>query len=102
VEVYWTDTAISHLDSIYSYIARDSQQYALRTVDRITQRSILISEHPFSGRMVPEISIPQIREVIEGPYRIVYYIKSEQIDVLAVIHGAENFPWHKISDAPGE
>ena len=34
-----------------------------------------------------------IREVIEGPYRIIYYIKSNQIDVLAVIHGTENFPW---------
>jgi len=30
----------------------------------------------------------QIREVIEGPYRIIYYIKTDQIDILAVIHGA--------------
>jgi plasmid stabilization system protein ParE len=26
--------------------------------------------------------------VIEGPYRIIYYIRPDQIDVLAVIHGA--------------
>jgi addiction module RelE/StbE family toxin len=98
MDVQWTDTAAAHLDGIYAYIARDSERYALRTVDRITQRSIQIAEYPLSGRMVPEISIEQIREVIEGPYRIVYYIKPDQIDVLAVIHGAENFPWHKISD----
>jgi plasmid stabilization system protein ParE len=38
--------------------------------------------------MVPEFEDKLIREVIEGPYRIIYYIKPEQIDVLAVIHGA--------------
>jgi plasmid stabilization system protein ParE len=32
----------------------------------------------------------QIREVIEGPYRIIYHIKPDQIDVLAIIHGAMN------------
>jgi toxin ParE1/3/4 len=31
----------------------------------------------------------QIREVIEGPYRIIYYVKPDQIDVLAVLHGAQ-------------
>ena len=97
MKVYWTDTAQTHLDNIHNYIARDSIQYAKRTVDRITRRSIQISDFPLSGRKVPEISIDQIREVIEGPYRIIYYIKSDQIDVLAVIHGAENFPWYKIS-----
>jgi toxin ParE1/3/4 len=94
MNVYWTDTARAHLDTIYSYIARDSTLYAKRTIDRLTKRSIQISEFPLSGRKVPEMSINRIREIIEGPYRIIYYIKSDRIDVLAVIHGAENFPWH--------
>jgi plasmid stabilization system protein ParE len=57
-------------------------------VDRLTRRSQQIAEFPFSGRRVPEYDIDQIREVIEGPYRIIYHIKPDQIDVLAVIHGA--------------
>ena len=32
----------------------------------------------------------QVREVIEGSYRIIYYIKPDQIDVLAVIHAARD------------
>ncbi|WP_408645329.1 hypothetical protein [Thioalkalivibrio paradoxus] len=32
----------------------------------------------------------QIREVFSGPFRIIYYINADQIDVLAVIHGAMN------------
>ncbi|MGA1826246.1 MAG: type II toxin-antitoxin system RelE/ParE family toxin, partial [bacterium] len=53
-------------------------------------RSQQISDYPLSGRRVPEYNIDQIREVIEGSYRIIYYIKPNQIDVLAVIHGAMN------------
>jgi len=34
--------------------------------------------------------LEQIREVIEGPYRIIYHIKADQIDVLAIVHGARN------------
>ncbi|MCF2148874.1 type II toxin-antitoxin system RelE/ParE family toxin [Desmonostoc muscorum LEGE 12446] len=30
-----------------------------------------------------------MREIIEGSYRIIYYIRSEQIEVLAVIHGSQ-------------
>jgi plasmid stabilization system protein ParE len=29
---------------------------------------------------------------VEGPFRIIYYIKPDQIDVLAVIHGAQQIP----------
>jgi len=61
-----------------------------RMVDRLTRRSQQISAYPLSGRIVPEYEIDTIREVIEGPYRIIYHIKPDQIDVLAVIHGAMN------------
>jgi len=37
---------------------------------------------------VPEYSAEDIRELIEKPYRIFYQIKPDQIDVLAVVHGA--------------
>jgi len=32
----------------------------------------------------------QVREVIETPYRIIYHIKPDQIDILAVIHESMN------------
>jgi len=88
MKVHWTDTAERHLDALYAYIAQDSPEYAKRMVDRLTRRSQQIADFPFSGRRVPEYDIDQIREVIEGPYRIIYHIKPKQIDVLAVIHGA--------------
>ena len=89
MKVYWTDTAVKHLSAIYAYIAQNSPQYAARVVDRLTRRSEQIANFPLSGRIVPEFQTEQIREVIEGSYRIIYYIKSDQIDVLAVIHGSQ-------------
>jgi len=90
MKVHWTDTAQRHLDAIYHFIAQDSPAYAKRMVDRLTRRSQQIGQFPFSGRSVPEYEMQQIREVIEGPYRIIYYITADQIDVLAVLHGAQD------------
>ena len=92
MKVRWTDTDRDHLRAIHAYIARNSPQYALHIVDRLTRRSQQIAEFPLSGREVAEFGIPQIREVLEGPFRIIYYIKPDQIDVLAVIHGAQQIP----------
>lgn len=89
MKVFWTDTAVQHLSAIYAYIAQNSPGYAQRLIDRLTRRSEQIAKFPLSGRTVPEFETKQIREVIEGSYRIIYYIKPEQIDILAVIHGSQ-------------
>ncbi len=89
MKVFWTETAVQHLSSIYSYISKNSPQYAQRLVDKLTKRSEQIATFPSSGRIVPEFDIKQIREVIEGSYRIIYYIKPDQIDVLAVLNAAQ-------------
>jgi len=90
MRVHWTETAEAQLDAIYAYIAQNSVPYALRTIDKITQRSKQIAAFPLSGRKVPEYDLDQIREVFYESYRIIYYIKADQIDVIAVIHGAMN------------
>jgi len=89
MKVQWTDNAREHLRAIHAYISKSSPLYAKRIVDRLTNRSRQIGSFPLSGRIVQEYERGQIREVIEGPYRIIYYIKPDQIDVLAVIHGAQ-------------
>ena len=90
MKVQLTETAEANLAAIHDYIARDSPAYAARMVDRLTRRSQQIAGFPLSGRCVPEYDMDQIREIIEGAYRIIYHIKSDQIDVLAVLHCARN------------
>lgn len=88
MRVHWTDSALEQLDQIHSYIARTSPDYARRMVDRLTRRTQQIGEYPLSGRTVREYDLAQVREVIETPYRIIYHIKPDQIDVIAVLHTA--------------
>lgn len=89
MRVHWTNTAIDHLVLIYEHVAHDSKPYADRLIDKLTRRSEQIGTFPLSGRMVPEYRDESIREVIERPYRIIYRIKADQIDILAVVHGAQ-------------
>jgi len=91
MRVHWTENAIDHLANIYRYIAHNSSTYARCMVDRITRRSEQIAEHSLSGRKVPEYDAEDIRELIEKPYWIIYRIKPDQIDVIAVIHSARLF-----------
>ncbi len=88
--MHWTATAQRHLDAIHAYISQDSVEYAQRVVDRLTRRSQQIAAFPLSGRKVPEFDAEDVREVIDPPYRIVYRVKPDQVDVLAVIHGARD------------
>lgn len=89
MKVVWTETALNQLQGIYDYIAQTSIAYADQTVDRLTRRSQPIASFPRSGRMVPEFQEDSIREVIENPYRLIYRILPEQIDVIAVVHGSQ-------------
>jgi toxin ParE1/3/4 len=90
MKVVWTDAAVAQLEAIHDYVAQTSPEYARRIIDRLTKRSIQIAAFPFSGRMVREYELKEVREVIESSYRIIYLIKEgeQQIEVLAVIHGS--------------
>jgi toxin ParE1/3/4 len=86
VRVVWTEAALGQLEAIRDYSAQTSPEYAQRLVERIVNRSGRIAAFPRSGRMVPEYEIDEVRQVIEGPYRIIYLIKEDQIEILALIH----------------
>jgi len=92
MKVHWTKTAQAHLAAIHQYISQDSVEYARRMVDRLTRRSEQISAFPYSGRKVPEYEADDLREVIEGPFRLIYRITPEQLDVIAVVHAARDLP----------
>lgn len=88
MRIFWTDAALGQLEAIREYLARTSPEYAQRTAERLVKRSEQIAAFPNSGRMVPEYEIGDVRQVVEGSYRLIYLIKEEQIEILAIIHTA--------------
>ena len=92
MRIVWTEKAEKQLDQIFQYIASDSTLYAHRTVGQIIEQAENISPHPRKGRKVPEYERDDIREVFHHPYRIIYLLKDEIIEILSVIHGARLLP----------
>ncbi len=78
------------LKQIHEYIAKDSLYYAHEVIQTILNEIEKVENFPDIGRIVPELQDRNIREIIHGPYRIVYRIKN-LIEVLAVIHAKRDF-----------
>ncbi len=90
MRVVWTDAARTDLRGIREYIARDSPVFAGRVVEHIFRRADQLEAFPNSGRSVPEHGAPDVRELIEGAYRIIYLVGEEEVTILAVVHGARS------------
>ncbi len=86
MRIFWTEAALNQLEAIRDFLAQTSPEYAQRIVERLVRRSEQVAAFPRSGRMVPEYEIDEVRQVIEGSYRIIYLIKEDQVEVLAIIH----------------
>ena len=92
MNVHFTAAANESLVGIYNFIAKNSVRYATITVDRITRKAERLSADKLPGWMVPEYQDPSVREVLMKPYRIIFQVMKDRIDVLAVIHGAKQLP----------
>jgi addiction module RelE/StbE family toxin len=97
----WTESAVSDLQGIHDYIARDQPFYAVRFIERIVVTAERLRDFPELGRQVPETDKSDVRELIFQGYRIIYRHRSgsERIQVLTVVHGSRDLahgtskPW---------
>jgi len=98
VKIVWTEQAIQDLNDIGKFIAINSERYAQEVIRSLFESTDLIESHPKAGRIVPEYSTDNIRELIRGSYRIVYRIVSKnRIDILTVHHSARQLKVPRIS-----
>jgi toxin ParE1/3/4 len=87
-QVRWTLQAADDLERIAQFIARDSSQYASLFVIDVLDSVGRLADFPQSGRVVPEMNCPNIREIILGNYRIIYRLKTDLVEILTIHHGA--------------
>jgi len=87
MNVIWTREALNRLLEIEEFIAQDSPQRAESFVDYLIERGESVGRNPETGRVVAEISNPEIREIIARKYRIVYRIQNDRIEILTVFEG---------------
>ena len=87
-QISWTKKSLKDLRAINDYISLDSSFYAARFISKLISRVDQLIEFPESGRMVPEKNVPEIRELIEGNYRIFYRLQKEKITILRIHNAA--------------
>jgi toxin ParE1/3/4 len=68
----------------------NSGEFRTSIDNRIIRRLNQACEFPESGRIVPEFARPEIRELIEWPYRVVYRVHADAIELLSVLHGRQD------------
>ena len=83
----WTQEALERLIEIEDYISKDSGERAAKFINQLIEHAELLSENPLSGRVVPEIVNPAIRELLFKKYRIVYRLNKDSVEILTVFEG---------------
>ena len=66
--------------------------YAELVARRIVAAVERLQAFPESGRIVPERNVPEIREVVVAPYRVVYRLRQGRVEIATVFRGSRDFP----------
>lgn len=72
IKIVWSPLAIDRATEIAEYISLDNPTAAQGSIDTIFKQVGVLKSSPERGRIVPEISRKDIREIILGNYRIIY------------------------------
>ena len=92
VRLIWSPQALDDLDAICDYIGRDSKRYAALFAERAVALAESIVAQPLLGAMVPEYQQENLRERLLQSYRVVYRVREDAVEIVAIIHGARLLP----------
>lgn len=99
MRLVWTEPAVAALAAIGDYIGRDNPFYAGVFVERLILAAESLHELPERGRVVPELPRGDVRELLFQRYRIIYRLRADAVEILAIVHGARDLanvprpPW---------
>lgn len=96
-KIIWSGPAIRELEAALDFIALDNADAADRLGRAIHKAVGRLRAFPESARMVPELEDPGIREVVHEPFRIVYEVRRDLVEILAVVRSEQNTDFEKIA-----
>ena len=74
------------LDEIWLSLAKLDLAVAGKTVERLSAKIVTLSDHPFLGRLRPELR-PGLRSLTDGRYVILYRVAGRDAVVLRILDG---------------
>jgi len=87
MKLVWTQQAFDRLVEIEDFVGLDDPHAAVALIDGFIDRAMVLENFPRIGRQLPEAPGSDLRELIEGKYRIVYRVSGDLIEVLTVFEG---------------
>ncbi len=85
IKVRFAESAICDLEEIIKwYTEQNAPDVGTRLVRDIIEKTEKLSDFPEIGRIVPEFSILSLREIIYPPFRIVYKLEENLIQIVRV------------------
>lgn len=87
----WLRRAIADRDAQLDYIAQDNPGAAIEQGDRIAHQVALLAEHPEMGRVGRKQGTREL-VISRTPFIIVYRVRGERIELLRLLHGAQQWP----------
>jgi len=87
MRIEWDSRAVRDLQEIRAFIAADKPAAAAKVAEHIKNSIQSLSEFPLMGRQTryPNIRILPIAGI---PYVVYYHLLVDEIEILAVFHGA--------------
>ncbi len=92
MKLTWSERAQADIFEIARYIGTDNRSAAAAWVKKVSDHAQLAREFPQAGRIVPEYSKDDLREVLMDNYRIVYLVSTEGIMIVTVFERHRQFP----------
>jgi toxin ParE1/3/4 len=91
MKVILAQAAIADLIAIGRYIKNDSPARAETFVQELEQKCMELGTMPLAFPVVPHRKNKTVRRRVHGHYLIFYRVGAEQIDVIHVLHGAQDY-----------
>jgi toxin ParE1/3/4 len=89
-KVDWTFQALEDLAEIDHYLHANAAKYADFVISSVLEVTTQLEQFPKSGRIVPEMNIPSVRELIVLKYRIIYQMpSSDEVNILTIRHSSK-------------
>jgi len=85
LKILISDFAYSDLEAIKAYYTEEGVPHiGEQFIDSIIEHIETLPANPDIGRKVPEFNTDKIRELIHGPFRVVYLSEEQSIHVIRI------------------
>lgn len=89
-KVIWTPRVVQALEEAVRYIEQDSPDNAAAMASRVVAAAEDLARFPRMGRVVPEFEREDLREVLVPPYRLIYRVGRDHVELAFLYHGARD------------